>query len=108
MNNQTVDLSNLREAIDGDKDLERELFNDFISSSQELLDTLRNADDDEEWRKSAHAFKGIAFNLGAQPLGELCMQAQENFEKDSASKQKILNEIEAEYAKVIDYLKSEV
>lgn len=95
-----VDLTNLRDMTDGDEELERTLFEEFFRSSEKNLTTLRastqNADQ-EAWRTTAHAFKGISLNLGAMYLGGLCCTAQEESASSSERKAELLSEIDVEY-----------
>ena len=102
-----VDLKNLREMTDGDPEMERELFAEFISSFESELAQLRANQADsasETWRRRAHALKGIAFNLGAMRLGELCKQAQETPPSNPEAKADLLTNITAEFEDVRSYL----
>ena len=102
-----VDLTNLREMTDGDPEMERELFAEFISSFESELAQLRASQGEsasETWRRRAHALKGIAFNLGAMQLGNLCKQAQETPQSDLEAKTELLKKISAEFADVRAYL----
>lgn len=91
-----VNLDNLRALTDGDVDTELELFDLFYESSAECLAALKaclETGEGEIWRKQAHALKGIALGLGAQELGDLCKQAQDQWEASLDTKQKMLAEI---------------
>lgn len=102
-----VDLTNLREITDGDTQMENELFREFLSASDSYvvgLASLTSANQNEEWRKTAHAFKGISFNLGANHLGELCKKAQENNTASEQEKLAMLDDIRKEYNEVRDFL----
>ena len=104
-----VNLDNLHEMTGGDKDLEKELFEVYLSSSEECLKALRlNSDEgnEETWRTQAHAWKGMSLNLGAETLGKLCAEAQMSHLSPTAEKEKMLAAIEAEYEQVKAYLKS--
>lgn len=104
-----VDLTNLREMTDGDHDLEMELFEEFYRSATQCIVNMENNCTDgenEDWRAAAHALKGTAYNLGAEPLGGLCKVAQEKFAASGAEKQEMLSGIKAEYAEVEKYLRS--
>ena len=108
---ESVDLTNLREMTGGDKDLERELFQEFFSSSQKLLDQLHEAltsDNLEAWRAGAHALKGTAYNLGATPLGDLCKKAQENFDTLGEDKKELLKLMRDAYAQTKVFLEREL
>jgi histidine phosphotransfer protein HptB len=105
---ETVNLDNLREMTGGDKDLEKELFSVYLTSSEECLNVLRStlaAGQEESWRTQAHAWKGMSLNLGAETLGHLCAEAQTNHLALSEDKAKMLAGIEAEYEKVKEFLK---
>ncbi len=108
---ECVDLSNLRMATDGDTELEQELFKEFISSTTKLINDLENhchgSNDNETWRTSSHALKGIALNLGANPLGELGKNAQNLFEGSIDEKSSLLTNIKIEHQKVLEFLKTQ-
>ena len=104
---QPVDLTNLREMTDGDKDLETALFQEYFSSSEKLLDELNQAiasDNVEEWRRAAHALKGTSYNLGAQKLGDYCKAAQEGNLAPKSEKETLYETIASEYELVKYYL----
>ncbi|MEQ1706134.1 MAG: hypothetical protein ABL867_09225, partial [Rickettsiales bacterium] len=63
-----VDLDNLRSMTDGDAEMEKILFEEFFSCFDTAIINMQNnygEDNREEWRKDAHALKGISMNLGA-------------------------------------------
>ena len=102
-----VDLTSLREITGGDVELERELFTVFISSSTECLSALQTAaasNNTEEWRKQAHAWKGISYNLGAQTLGNLCKNAQDHPDAPTPQKLVWLQGLADEFGRVKTYL----
>lgn len=102
-----VNLSNLRNMTGNDAELEKELFEIFLLSAGECIENLRascQTGSDEAWRKEAHAFKGISLNLGAEKLGELCKEAQNQATAARVEKQRMLVAIETEYANVRQYL----
>lgn len=110
MSNLAVDLSNLREMTDGDRDLEEALFQEFFASTEQLLIQLTQAlesDSPEAWKAAAHALKGTAYNLGAQQLGDYCKTAQEDFEVSRDIKQPLLQSITQEYGQVKEFLEKE-
>ena len=104
-----VDLTNLRNAIDNDHELEQELFQEYVESSSALINDLRaglaSPAGNEDWRKAAHALKGISLNLGASALGELAMAAQDAFEAAETEKSKMLSDISEEHARVLAFLR---
>lgn len=102
-----VDLTNLREITDGDKEMEAELFREFISSCDNYISDLGNmldSDKNEVWRTTAHAFKGISVNLGAAHLGELCKKAQERNTASVQEKTILMEDIKNAYAEVKEFL----
>ena len=104
-----VNLSNLHEMTGGDVDVEQELFKVFLESAKEctqgLIDALQSQNS-EEWRKHAHAFKGISLNLGADYLGGLCKAAQDAATAPTEAKQAMLSGIRTEAAKVEAFLQN--
>ncbi|MBV8938653.1 MAG: Hpt domain-containing protein [Alphaproteobacteria bacterium] len=104
-----VDLTNLREMTGGDGALEQTLFEEFYVYFEGGIRALQSAcaaGADEEWRKQMHALKGIALNLGAYPLSELCKQAEENYLSPRALKERMIPAIHTEYKRVSDFLKN--
>ncbi len=105
----TVDLTNLRTITEGEKELEMALFQEFYSSSEEMLETLAaNCGDNqsETWRTTVHALKGTALNIGAENLGALCKQGQDDFKASTEHKQELLARIKLEYAAAKTYLQA--
>lgn len=106
-----VNLSNLREMTDGDKELEEALFQEFFSSTEALLDQLNealNSNDPEAWRAAAHALKGTSYNLGAQKLGDYCKTAQEGHTGPHEEKAALLMSLRKEYQGVKEFLENEL
>jgi HPt (histidine-containing phosphotransfer) domain-containing protein len=95
-----VDLTDLRSMTDGDRDLEISLFQEFFSSCETSINLLYancSIGQNEIWRSSAHALKGVSLNLGAKKLGDLCKKAQDNPSASEDEKKILLEEILAEY-----------
>lgn len=106
---EPVNLDNLHEMTGGDKDLEQELFQVFISSSDKCLSELKTntaTGQEEEWRVQAHAWKGMSLNLGAEALGNLCATAQTEYLIAEDKKLQMLAQIEEEYTRVKEFLTS--
>lgn len=104
----SVNFNNLQEITGGDPAMESELFELFLSSSVDCINGLRDAlasGDEKAWRNHAHAFKGISFNLGAAPLGDICKKAQEEFQSSNDAKKTMLADMEAEMENVKKALK---
>lgn len=102
-----VDLANLRTITGGDPGVERELFTIFIESAAECISALQantGADGSDEWRRQAHAFKGISHALGATHLGDLCREAQHCPPENLDEKARLANAIAAEHARVVVFV----
>ncbi len=100
---QSINFSNLQEITGGDSAIEAELFQLFLTSSADCVTGLRAAladADEKAWRDHAHALKGISFNLGAEPLGEIGKKAQDEFQASADAKKAMLADIEAELENV--------
>lgn len=107
---QPVDLTNLSEIVDHDKDLLEELINEFYRSAESaitLLGTLKDQDgENREWEKTAHALKGLSYNLGATGLGDIAKEAQESAAKSSSEKSDLYDRLTAEHSNVVAFLKA--
>jgi HPt (histidine-containing phosphotransfer) domain-containing protein len=104
-----VDLTNLHSMTDNDTELEKALFEEFFSSFEKGMSSMQancSKATAGTWRSDAHALKGIALNLGAAALGNLCKIAQDKSEADEGAKQEILKNITAEYGRVEEFLKA--
>jgi HPt (histidine-containing phosphotransfer) domain-containing protein len=109
--NYPVNLDNLREMTGGDKELEEELFRVFIESSAECLSALQSTCDvgqEADWRKQAHAWKGICYNLGAQSLGNLCKEAQDKNAAEKTEKLQLVGMLKKEYESVKKFLEENI
>lgn len=105
-----VNLDNVREMLGHDPVREKELFQIFIESADENIDGLVKSTGpgaEENWRTQAHALKGMSLNLGATKLGDLCATAQKGNAASQTEKEAMLSEIQAEYAKVRDFLQGQ-
>lgn len=103
-----VDLTNLRTITGGDAAVEHELFSIFLESSAECLTALQNnkhAAGSDEWRRQAHAFKGISHALGAMLLGDLCRDAQHCPPENLDEKARLAEAITIEHARVVLFVK---
>lgn len=106
---EPVTLENLREMTGGDRDLEKELFDVYLTSSDECLKALeenQGAGQEDTWRTQAHAWKGMSLNLGAETLGKLCAEAQANPMATAEEKAKLLSAIKIAYDEVKAFLKT--
>lgn len=103
-----VDLANLRTITGGDPSVERELFTIFIESAAECLSALQantGPAGSDEWRRQAHAFKGISHALGATHLGDLCRAAQHCDPQNLDEKARLANAITAEHDRVVVFVR---
>lgn len=102
-----LNLSNLRNSIGDDRELEQELFEEFRTSTLQLLEDLAascQTENNEKWRQTAHALKGIAANLGAVRMAEICRTAQTSAEEGMDTKKFLTETIRAEREKVVTIL----
>lgn len=63
-----VDLVHLSRYTLGNRSLEREVLQLFLTQSQIYLDRLKGADDEKAWHDAAHTIKGSARGIGAWHL----------------------------------------
>lgn len=100
---EPVDLTALRDLTDGDEELEKELFDSFYSVSENIIEALNNltdSNDNKEWERNSHSFKGAAMNLGANSLAEKCGKSEEICTEGKQKKKEVLESIVIEYKKV--------
>ena len=74
-----IDLKNFYDITGRDKELERELFSDFINKSEINLGAMHAAlksGDKMSWEENAHMMKGACRMLGAFILADLMAKAE--------------------------------
>ncbi|MET0155359.1 MAG: Hpt domain-containing protein [Rickettsiales bacterium] len=103
-----VNLRNLRLITEGDQELERELFREFLSSfsvgAEEMEKHISDPASAGAWKGAAHRLKGMALNLGAETLGNYCMDAEARFGATIDEKAGMLASIQKEFERVRLYL----
>src|SRR5690606_14628147 len=70
-----IELAKLQDLTEGDAEFARALAESFISSSRELLDTMREAigaNDRQQLSRAAHQLKGASANIYASHMRDLC------------------------------------
>ena len=83
------------------------LFKEFFSSFEAGIAALQASCSDkaaETWRTQSHALKGIALNLGAMKLGDLCKKGQDEPHAAQEAKGELLKNILDEYERVKVFL----
>lgn len=74
--NPIIDLDHLEKYIVGDIALRDEILTIFAEQTELLLARFDVTASDEEWKNTAHAFKGASRGIGAWALGDLCQDAE--------------------------------
>ena len=98
-----VDMEHLHAMVGDDPEEIKsiaEMFLDLSAQSLEDLEKHLENDNNEEWKKAAHKFKGSAANFGANALSELCLKAEHGCEMDREEKQELLSRLQAGLEKV--------
>ena len=102
-----IDMDHLNMFTDGDPDEENELFDLFFEqidlSIAELEKSCAN-DDKEEWKNAAHKLKGSAANLGANPLSDVCAEAENNYEETKQAKEIMIIDINVKKTELLSFL----
>ena len=85
----------------------------YFDNSSKLISTMKEAlaaNDPEGLHRAAHSLKSNSRYLGAFPLGDLCQQleAMSKYEGITAQSERLLTEIEREYAKAVPVLMTEL
>lgn len=97
---QIIDMEELMEIMDDDKELIKECFDDFTVDSPEMLEKIRSAiveNNAENLGKAAHAIKGSLKYLAAQAAAGIAYQLEKmgvnnNLEKAMESYESLLEE----------------
>ena len=71
-----IDLVHLAKYTMGNKALEREILDLFVTQSRSTLSHLEAAGNDKDWRDYAHALLGSARAVGAKPVADHVLKAQ--------------------------------
>ena len=72
-----VDLVHLSIQTMGDRKLERQVLEIFLSQSRNYLSAFHDAADDDARMRAAHSLKGAARGIGAWELAEIASLAEE-------------------------------
>lgn len=66
-------LEQLQELVDGDDtSFLLDLFESYLSTARESIETLRHEADQDLLRRAAHTLKGSSLNVGASRVADLC------------------------------------
>lgn len=106
-----LDLEHLSKQTFGDKDLESEVLELFLSHSAKSIMQMKTAQTDKDWGEAMHSIKGSARTIGAWTLGHLAEYYEKNPLPDDVAafereKQKAASEIENMLKKVNAYISS--
>ncbi len=102
-----INLDNLREMLNNDKEAEEAILNDFFKLSEECIDKMASnltEDYNEEFFQSSHALKGMALNLGADKLGNICTDTQSMCIAPISEKEAYLDQMRSELVVVREFL----
>ena len=69
-----LDLRHLNHQTLGDAELRRVVLQLFLSEISKYVSDVANARDRAAWRMAVHTLKGVALNLGAFQLAQICRQ----------------------------------
>ena len=98
-----VDLQQLRMFTGGDAAEEKSLVDFFMEQALEALETLSRCIDtehEEEWKNTAHRFKGASGNFGAVKIYHLCKRAEAHYDEPEAKKRQMLSAMRQATAEV--------
>lgn len=106
-----IDLKILKEYSDGNFDFEKELITSFCKTGSEDLQIIKDNTQKKNHKifiEAAHKLKGSSAFVGAGELSKLCQKAQTiNPDAKAAERKKIYSDIEKEFSKVLDYMRSQ-
>lgn len=101
-----IDLVHLSRQTFGNKELENEVLNLFISYTRQCLIRLETAQTGKEWADVLHTIKGSARGVGAWKVGG-CVEIYEKQadQLSEAEKQEAISKIKEEIETTIDYIR---
>ena len=112
MNNKiAIDLKYLRNVIEDDRELEKELFIMFIENGKkniQKMDKSISENNSNDWYMASHAFKGASSSIGAFDLSRALEIAQHSYLDDQQRKNEILTKIKKEFDYVITFINLEL
>jgi len=112
MNNKiAVDLKYLRNVIEDDRELEKELFIMFVENGKKNIQKMEKSiieNNSNDWYMASHAFKGASSSIGAFDLSKVLEIAQHSYLEDQQRKNEILVIINKEFDHVISFISSEL
>ena len=108
MPEKVIDLDEVLERVQDDKELLMELFDLFINDFQkkrEFMATALTKNDYDQMRDIAHSLKGAAANLSAKSLRESMTQLEQTAQNhDFTNGSSLLKEIDARYKILLDQI----
>jgi two-component system sensor histidine kinase/response regulator len=106
-----VDLSYLKNYVDGDPEALNELIDAFHETFKEGIVALEAnliEGESQEWSAAAHKMKGAAGFLGAEKLKELCAEAQNMKVAAVSTRKEQFEKIKGLYLVITDYLTGKI
>jgi PAS domain S-box-containing protein len=106
-----VDLHELKQRVDGDEELVRELAQIFLKDSRVRMANLRAAlaaGDGEVVAYEAHTLKGVCGTIGAKTLQLLCERLGRAGPAHGGAADAVLGDAEAELAHVVEFLRKQL
>ena len=111
IDHQLANMADVMDAVDGDKDLVRELVNDFLEIYPVQLDELMHAvekSDAQQIERKAHLFKGSVGNFGVEAAHKLAYQLEKMGREEKLDNAgSVMNELYEEMKKIKTYLSSD-
>ncbi|GBE44661.1 MAG TPA: Hpt domain-containing protein [Rhizobiales bacterium] len=102
-----VDLVHLERQTLGNRSLECEVLELFLSRSEIYLQRLKDADEDKAWSDAAHAIKGSARGIGAWHVANSAQAAEAlSGETRAAGCHAVLDDLERVIGEANNYIES--
>lgn len=102
-----VDLDHLAQYTSGDRALEAELFDLFLTNGKAYIAAMSDAPDLAAWRQAAHTLKGSARGIGAMVVARLSETAEGlAAEPSDAEKVRLTEELTNALAEVDAFVKA--
>lgn len=101
-----IDLEHLAVYTGGDTELQKDVLEIFAQQADTYIRNLVTATEASVWKDAAHTLKGAARGIGAWPLADLCIQAEQLADNGNPARRSIiLGDIKAAIADVVEFIR---
>jgi len=108
MDKSLIDLTNIKSVTGGDLEIEKLLLEEFINSSNKIIDDLKSNHENDnlkDLKVAAHSLRGICMNINAMTVVDLCTTIENDESESKEGREGIINKILEEHSSITSYIK---